>query len=66
MNLSRERISEINALLANPEVSLPPFRREVSPTGGNYQWLKKHIQTNNKKLPERLLELLGIELPVTQ
>lgn len=65
MNLTREKITEINTLLASPEVNLPPFRREVSITGGNYLWLKKHIQKNNKKLPERLLELLDIEQIVT-
>lgn len=65
MNLTHPQITEINTFLVSPKLNLPPFRREISTTGANYLWLKKHIQKNNKNLPERLLELLGIEQPVT-
>ena len=60
MNLNKDKIAEINTYLADPKVIVPPFRREVTSTGGNYLWLKKHIQTKNDKLPKRLLELLEL------
>jgi hypothetical protein len=61
MNLTREQIAEINTHLASPKIDIPPFRREVTITGGNVQWLQKHLTKNNPKLPARLTELLGLK-----
>ena len=61
MNLNKVEIVELNQLLANPAISLPPFRKEVTVTGANYTWLQKHIQTKNKNLNPRILELLHLK-----
>lgn len=61
MNLNKVEIEELNQLLANPAINLPPFRKEVTITGANYTWLQKHIQTKNKNLNLRILELLRLK-----
>lgn len=60
MNLNKENVAELNELLKSPKIDIPVFRREVTVTGANYQWLQKHIQTRNKNLDSRVLELLDI------
>lgn len=61
MNLNKTEIEELNTLLANPSINLPAFRKEVTITGSNYTWLQKHVQTKNKDLNPRILELLRIK-----
>lgn len=60
MNLNKQDIQELNALLKDKSIDVPFFRREVSPCGANFSWLQKHIRRNNPALPARLLELLAI------
>lgn len=60
VNLNKENVAELNELLKSPKIDIPVFRREVTVTGANYQWLQKHIQTRNKNLDSRVLELLDI------
>lgn len=60
MNLDKEKVAALNELLKDPKIDLPAFRREVTITGANYLWLQKHIQTRNKGLDKRVLELLEL------
>ena len=60
MNLNKAEIEELNRLLSDPKINLPDFRKEVTNTGANYSWLQKHVQTRNKDLDPRLLQLLNI------
>ena len=61
MNLNKAEIQELNQLLSNPKINLPPFRKEVTITGANYSWLQKHVQAKNKDLDPRILQLLHIQ-----
>lgn len=63
MNLDKEKVEELNTLLKNPEIDIPPFRREVTYTGANYNWLRKHITTRNKNLDPKVIELLELGNP---
>lgn len=60
MNLNKDHVAELNTLLKDPKIDLPAFRREVTTTGANYLWLQKHIQTRNRSLDRRVLELLEL------
>lgn len=60
MNLNKQEIEELNVLLANPKIDLPTFRRGITPTGGNYEWLQKHVTIRNKNLNKRILTLLNV------
>lgn len=60
MNLNKENVAELNDLLKSPKIDIPAYRREVTVTGANYHWLQKHIQTRNKNLDNRVLELLDL------
>lgn len=62
MNLNKADIEELNQLLKNPKIELPSFRREVTLTGGNYEWLQKRIQLKNKGLDPRILHLLSLNV----
>lgn len=61
MNLNKEDVEEVNQLLSDLSLELPPYRRVVTGTGGNYLWLRKHIKIRNKNLSPRLVELLGLD-----
>lgn len=60
MNLDKEKVQELNALLKDPRIDIPPFRREVTATGANYNWLRKHITARNKNLDPKVIELLEL------
>lgn len=65
MNLSPSQLEEVNTLLGKEELGFPEFRRTISSTGGNYQWVRKAL-TNSGKGSERLRELVGAKEPVKQ
>lgn len=54
-----EQLEELNKLLQDNSLSLPRYRREVTPSGHNLAWLRKHIKARNNP-SARLCELLGI------
>lgn len=60
MPLSKEHIDELNELLKDKKIELPDFRRAVSLSGQNTQWLKKNIALRNPNLPERLKDLIAL------
>ena len=60
MNLNKDDVAELNALLKNESLELPAFRREVNRNGGNYAWLQKHILRSNPQIGARLRELLKL------
>ena len=60
MNLSHEELLELNKLLKKEKLDLPEFRREVSPSGTNYMWLRKNILKKNPNVCSRIRELLRI------
>lgn len=61
MNLNKEQVEELNTLLADKNLILPDFRKEVTKRGSNYIWLQKNITKKNPHVPERLKELLQIK-----
>lgn len=52
-------LAELNQLLSKhaKDLGLPTFRSEVSPAGGNLQWLKK-MMPRNPRCPQRIQELV--------
>jgi hypothetical protein len=60
MALTKAHIDELNELLKDKKIILPDFRRAVSTTGQNTQWLKKNIATRNPQLPTRIKELINL------
>ena len=61
MNLNKEQVEELNTLLADKNLILPDFRKEVTKGGSNFIWLQKNITKKNPQVPERLKELLQIK-----
>lgn len=60
MPINKEHIDELNELLKDKKIELPDFRRAVSLSGQNTQWLKKNIALRNPNLPERLKDLIAL------
>lgn len=60
MNLRSHELAELNALLKKEKLELPSFRKEVSSSGTNYQWLQKNILKKNPNVSVRIKELLYI------
>lgn len=60
MNLKTEQLERLNALLADTKLDLPAFRRTVSSSGNNYQWLQRNIGIRNKTITNELSALLGL------
>ena len=60
MPINKEHIDELNELLKDKKIELPDFRRAVSLSGQNTQWLKKNIAVRNPNLPERLKDLIAL------
>lgn len=60
MNLKTEQLERLNALLADTKLDLPTFRRTVSSSGNNYQWLQRNIGIRNKTITNELSALLGL------
>lgn len=59
MNLSKEKLERLNVLLRNSNIDVPDFRRTVTESGANYEWLKKHILVRNK-ISDELRSLLNL------
>lgn len=59
MNLNKSQIEELNQLLKDNTIVLPEFRRSISSTGQNAQWIKKNIHTRNPHLSQRVKELVA-------
>lgn len=57
---TKEACERLNELLKDKSIDLPDFRRSVSHTGGNVEWLKKNIQTRNKNLNPEIKTILGL------
>jgi len=60
LNLSHEKVQEINRLLLEEAKNLPSFRQEVNVNGHNYLWLQKNILKKNSTISIKLKELLEI------
>lgn len=54
-------MAELNQLLAKTKLGLPDFRREIGPSGNNYQWVRKALK-NKEGVPDRIKELLNIDM----
>jgi hypothetical protein len=54
VNLSKEQLAELNRLLNDESLDLPDIRRQVTPSGRNLVWLRKHFSTNADNVPTRL------------
>lgn len=65
MNLNAEELEELNCLLADKKIDIPEFRRNVSASGNNYQWLQRNILIRNPNINDRLKNLLGIKVKAT-
>lgn len=53
-------VAEVNILLKNKNLDIPEFRRSVSLTGQNVQWLLKNISTRNPTFNVRILDILNL------
>lgn len=60
MILSKETCERLNELLKDKSIDIPDFRRTVSHTGNNVEWLRKRIQTRNKNLNHEIKSILGL------
>lgn len=61
MSLNKTQIDELNELLKDKAINIPDFRRTVTHTGQNAQWLKKKLNsTSHPNLPTRVRVLLGL------
>lgn len=60
MNLKSEELQELNQILKKTKLGIPEFRRNVSSSGANYQWLQKVLR-NREEIPSRLKELLNLK-----
>lgn len=49
-----ELVHELNHLLKKSKLNLPDFRKEVSVTGKNVEWLQKNIKKRNSGYNERI------------
>jgi len=52
------KLDKLNKLLASRDLDLPQHRRVVDVSGGNLNWLKKHLHSRNT-VPEELDVLLN-------
>jgi len=56
----KELVYEINILLKNKNLDIPEFRRVVSITGQNVQWLLKNICVRNAHINKRIIDILNL------
>jgi hypothetical protein len=56
----KELVYEINILLKNKNLDIPEFRRVVSITGQNVQWLLKNIRVRNVHINKRIIDILNL------
>lgn len=62
MKLNAVELEELNGLLADKKIDIPEFRRSVTASGNNYQWLQRNILIRNPKISDRLKNLLGMKV----
>ena len=60
MNLDPQQVERLNQLLQDQPLDLPSFRKEVSRTGNNYQWLQRNLMKRNKNVSDELKQLLKL------
>lgn len=58
MSLTKTELDELNALLKDKKIDVPDFRRTISSSGQNADWIKKKIKLKNPALPARVLQLI--------
>ena len=62
MKLNAVELEELNGLLADKKIDIPEFRRSVTASGNNYQWLQRNILIRNPNISDRLKNLLGMKV----
>lgn len=62
MKLNAVELEELNGFLADKKIDIPEFRRSVTASGNNYQWLQRNILIRNPKISDRLKNLLGMKV----
>ena len=62
MKLNAVELEELNGLLTDKKIDIPKFRRSVTASGNNYQWLQRNILIRNPNISERLKNLLGMKV----
>lgn len=64
MKLNAVELEELNGLLTDKKIDIPEFRRSVTASGNNYQWLQRNILIRNPNISDRLKNLLGMKVKV--
>lgn len=62
MKLNAVELEELNGLLTDKKIDIPEFRRSVTASGNNYQWLQRNILIRNPNISNRLKNLLGMKV----
>ena len=62
MKLNAVELKELNGLLTDKKIDIPEFRRSVTASGNNYQWLQRNILIRNPNISDRLKNLLGMKV----
>ena len=62
MKLNAAELEELNSLLGDKKIDIPEFRRSVTASGNNYQWLQRNIMIRNPNISDRLKSLLGMKV----
>ena len=62
MKLNAVELEELNGLLTDKKIDIPEFRRSVTASGNNYQWLQRNILIRNPNISDRLKNLLGMKV----
>lgn len=62
MKLNAVELEELNGLLTDKKIDIPEFRRSVTASGNNYQWLQRNILIRNPNINDRLKNLLGMKV----
>ncbi len=62
MKLNAVELEELNGLLTDKKIDIPEFRRSVTASGNNYQWLQRNILIRNPNTSDRLKNLLGMKV----
>lgn len=60
MGPTKTECERLNELLKDKDIDLPDFRRNVTHTGSNVAWLKKHIQLRNPNLHPEIRQILKL------
>ena len=62
MKLNAVELEELNGLLTDKKIDIPEFRRSVTASGNNYQWLQRNITIRNPGISDRLKVLLSMKV----